>query len=68
MKTAFVIWGALGFIASLVSGITLIFSRPNLYDLNWIAAGVLIWIGGLIYFGIAALLEDAEKTRAAINR
>jgi hypothetical protein len=62
------IWGTVGLLASIISGVTLILGRPSLYEVNWITAGVLIWIGGLIFFGIGALLDDREKTRVVVNR
>ena len=53
MRIIFAIWGALGLVFNLVNSLTLFAPSVGVGQSSYVSAFVLIWIGGLLFFGIS---------------
>jgi hypothetical protein len=59
MKAVFIGWGGLGFVPNVLLLLDLIFSREiTVGTSTWATAVVLTWIGGTIFFGFGAVIEN----------
>lgn len=55
-KAFFCVWAALGFIRALLFVMDSAMRPYNAADLTYVAVLMLIWIGGMLFFGLANLM------------
>jgi hypothetical protein len=67
MRKAFVIWGFLGFIANSIIHIGLFSGSVGVGTSTWASAVALMWIGGMIFFGLGAIIERIDANAGATN-
>jgi hypothetical protein len=68
MKILFVIWGGVGFLGSLVTLLSLFLSTSvGTGTSTYVAAVTLIWIGGMVFFGLGSLLFRKAATIGELN-
>jgi hypothetical protein len=68
MQVAFMIWGILGLILSLFSLIGIVFSlEVGVGTSAYVSALVLIWIGGMLFFALGAIMNLMNRAQAAAD-
>jgi hypothetical protein len=71
MKVMFVIWGGIGLLANIVSFLSLfVSSSVGVGTSAYVSAIALIWIGGMVFFGLGSILfrtSDINLTSDAVQ-
>jgi hypothetical protein len=68
MKVMFVIWGGLGLLGNIVSTIELFAANSvGVGTSAYVSAMALIWIGGMVFFGLGALLFKKDSGDGDVN-
>jgi hypothetical protein len=68
MQVAFMIWGILGLLGSLFMFFDLIFPLTvGVGTSAYVSAMVLIWIGGMLFFALGAILNVMNQARADVE-
>ena len=57
MYIAFILWGSLGLILSLYSLLDIALGRGSTGTSAYVSALALIWIGGMLFFALGAILN-----------
>lgn len=63
MKFMFVIWGGLGLLANIVTFLSL-FASNSVVTSAYVSGMELIWIGGMVFFGLGGLLFKKDHDDA----
>lgn len=56
MHVMFAIWGIIGLVLNLINSLTLFAPSVGVGQSAYVSAWILLWIGGLLFFGIATLV------------
>ncbi len=72
MKVLFFLWGIVGFLFNLISLVSMLAPiGVGVGTSAYVAAGALIWIGGMIFFGLGSLItvpRDQDDGRIHVTK
>lgn len=61
MKVMFVIWGGLGLLINTFNFISMLAPSIGVGSSSFVSAMALIWIGGMVFFGLGSLVFRSQQ-------